>query len=375
MKFFFYYPTFNKPSGGNKQIRVLASLLLEAGHDVFLLRDSRFDDLIPAFDDNLFYDVDIPTASFRFEAAGSHLGASDILILPEVLLEQTLDVCAGWSCRIGLNNQNGFFGLRYAPTAKRKVARIEFAIANAPFVAGLCSDIMGIPSERVFLIPYWIVRPPFDFTGIDRTKTLAVCFMPRKLPTEVSLIRELVSKQEPFIPWVEIDGMPEAGVAEIYRNNAVFFAPQDLEGFGLPAVEAMTCGCLVAGFPGTGRFRPPYATSRNGFWAKDRDIQGAADAVLRAIRMARDSGVAYEERLQAGRQTADLYSKSAATAALGTLLVALETGRYSTRRRGDWHLSPSEKLFAYWMLYQYERLGPLGHAVSAISRWTKPLRH
>ena len=42
MAWYFYYPTWNKPSGGNKQLRLMAILLSQLGAEVFLLRDSKF---------------------------------------------------------------------------------------------------------------------------------------------------------------------------------------------------------------------------------------------------------------------------------------------------------------------------------------------
>ena len=75
-------------------------------------------------------------------------------------MEASLAVCRGWKCRIAVNNQNGFYALRYAPP--RAVARcsIEFAISNAPYVSAICRDYLGIPGERVFEIPIWVCAGP-----------------------------------------------------------------------------------------------------------------------------------------------------------------------------------------------------------------------
>ena len=69
MRFFYYYPTWNKPSGGNKQIRLMASLLTGLGVETFLLRDRRF--FAPGgFDDHAYYRVPVSHAALRLRGRG-----------------------------------------------------------------------------------------------------------------------------------------------------------------------------------------------------------------------------------------------------------------------------------------------------------------
>ena len=374
MRFFFYYPTWNQPSGGNKQLRLMASLFIELGVESYLIRDRRF--FVPngGFDDNFFYGVEIPLAPYKFEEAGVHLGSDDVLILPEVLLKTTLPFCRDWKCRRVLNNQNGFFGLRYAPSSRLCRSAIEFAIANAPYVASLCREFHGIKGERIFEIPCWVTRRPFDLVESGTTRQLAVCYMPRKLPDEGRQVRELVRQTHPDVPWVEIDGLPEAEVAKRFRENLIFFAAQDLEGFGLPALEAMACGCLVTGFAGTAGFAHPYATPHNGLWAPDRNVEAAAAVVRQAIDVIRRGEDRHRQFLAAGRQTAERFTKEPVLKSLRDLLEVVRTKNYSARKNLVRPFSCGEKLYAYRMLYNYDRLGWAGQLVSGLSRVTRPIR-
>jgi hypothetical protein len=373
VRLFHYYPTFRKPSGGNKQIRIMATLLAELGQELVLLRDRTF--FGPErFDDNVYYGIPLAAAPFPFEEAGAYVQPDDVLVLPEVLLEDTLQVCRKWTCRIAVNNQNGFFGLRYAPNDHARREVIEFAIANAPFVAALCRDYLGVPEERVFHVPYWVARRPFELHELQQPKSLAVCYMPRKLPDQVARVREAVERSHPDVPWVEIDGVPEPQVAAIFRANAIFFSAQDLEGFGLPALEAMACGCVVAGYAGTGAFAHPYATASNGLWVTDRDVPAAIDAVRSAIQEVRAHGVPYTDRLRAAGDTAARYSKEAARTALAELLEVVRDRRYASRQQAIPKLTWSERLFACRLLYDYDRLGWPGQTLSQLSRWTKAFR-
>jgi hypothetical protein len=375
MRWFYYYPTFNKPSGGNKQLRLMASLLPGLGVEAFLLRDRKFfADGPGAFDDNTFYGVDVPVADFPFEEGGSHLRPDDVLLLPEVCLERSLSVCRDWMCRLAVNNQNGFYGLRYGPPAPTCRRSFEFVIANAPYVASLCKDFLGIAPQRIFHVPHWVVRPPFEIEERQSTREAAVCYMPRKLPDVVSAVRQKVQQTHPDVRWVEIDGVPEPEVARRYRQNSIFFAAQDLEGCPLTALEAMTCGCLIAGFPGTARFVHPYATPANGLWAADRDVDQAAAAVGKAIDIVRAGGEKYKSYLAAGRETVRRFTKQAVLSALAELVEHVRDRNYLARTNMVAGLGWRGQLCAYRLLYDYDRLGWMGKAVSTLARATKPVR-
>ena len=46
--------------------------------------------------------------------------------------------------------------------------------------------------------------------------------------------------------------MSEREVAHILKESAIFLSFSHAEGFGLPPVEAISCGCLVIGYHGGG---------------------------------------------------------------------------------------------------------------------------
>jgi hypothetical protein len=376
MRFFYYYPTFNRPSGGNKQLRLMATLLAELGVETAIVRDRAYFAAEPVFDDDTYYSVPIPHAPFIFDEAGDHLGPEDVLILPEVLLDRSLPACASWRCRIALNAQNGFYALRYRPADRRLVGRIEFAIANAPYVAALTRRFLGIDARRIFAVPHWVVRPPFGIAsaGEEAPRPLTVCYMPRKLPDLVGRVRTMVRGSCPEVPWVEIDGKPADQVAESFRKNAVFFAAHDLEGCPLPGLEAMACGCLVAGFAGTARFPHPYADAANGFWAPDRDADAAAAAIVAAIGVAREGGDRLRGRLAAGRETALRFAKPAVRGALERLIEAVGRRSYEGRAAVAPSLGWKGGLQAYQLLYDYDQLGLPGLLAGRLSGATRPLR-
>lgn len=363
-----------KPAGGMKQIRLTAVLLAELGVPTFLLRDQSYFAPGGGFDDNVYYGISVPEAEFSFQQAGARLGPEDVLVLPEMLLVETLPVCRGWKCRIALNNQNGFYALRYRPHTTAAARQIEFAIANAPYVAALCKDFLGVDEKRIFTVPHWIVRPPFGLREPEADRALAVCYMPRKLPGVVRAIRELVERSHPDVPWVEIDGLPEDQVALRFRANRIFFAAHETEGCPMPALEAMACGCLTAGFPGTAGFAHPYASPTNGIWAPDGDAPAAAEAVRLAIEVARTGGQRYEMYVAAGRETALRFAREPVREALAAMIEAVAARAYTARKTSVPSLAWKERLFAYRILYNHDRLGWPGRLFARASALTKPIR-
>jgi hypothetical protein len=346
MRFLYVYPTINKPTGGLKQARMLVSLFAELGIETELLRDLAYFQG-DSWDDNLFYQIPVPTAPVPFENARDYVRPDDVLIVSEYRMKQSLEICADWPVRITVYNQNGFLSLRDSPAASIYRQRIEFAIVIANYIGGLTQHIHGFPPERIFFVPYWVYRPPFDLAPERLNRQLAVAYMPRKVPQISAKVRQLVEQIHPDVPWVPIDGVPEQKVSELLRANKIFFSVQDNEGFGLPALEAMGCRSLVCGYAGVGKFHPPYATPDNGLWVPDRNIPTAVKAVSQAIDIARANSAEYHAFLKAGEQTMLQFSKQTALEAQRELVQVVSKQCYAQRTSPQWPLSIEERMFTY----------------------------
>ncbi len=326
MNIYFVYPGRSTASGGHKQIRLMASILNELGIPTSLLLDG-------STADSHLYDVAVPVARFDIDHADRYLSDRDLVFFPEGRVANYLRSSRSWKCRKAVINQNGFYTLQNRLPRDYSSNEIEIVIAIAPYVAMVSHFFLSIDSSRIFHVPPWVIRPPFDIIASgSRSRELAICYMPRKLPDHVSQVKDLVQRAEPRVPWVEIDGVPETTVSQRFSNNAIFFSTQDHEGCPLPALEAMCRGCVVAGYAGT-RFLPhPYATADNGFWAPDRSIREAAAQVLRAIRFVRAGGTALERLLSAGRATAERFTKAEVVRALQPVVRAVTTRSYYSEK-------------------------------------------
>ena len=153
---------------------------------------------------------------------------------------------------------------------------------------------------------------------------LRVGFMPRKNKALADQVRRIFEERNPgaAVEWVPIHGLDRPGVAEVLRSCHVFLSTGFPEGFALPPLEAMACGCLCAGFAGFGGwdymrqvesngYAPPGYALRsvpwggNGWWGADGDALGAALGLEGALHVLRDGELV--AALTNGRMTVEAY--------------------------------------------------------------------
>jgi glycosyltransferase involved in cell wall biosynthesis len=73
----------------------------------------------------------------------------------------------------------------------------------------------------------------------------AAAALPPELPLRFLVVRADPVEVPGGHPVETIEARSEAEMAEFYRRCDVFVFPSLAEGFGLPALEAMACGCAV----------------------------------------------------------------------------------------------------------------------------------
>jgi glycosyltransferase involved in cell wall biosynthesis len=349
------------PSGGHKHLRIVASLLNEVGLHTLLLPDG-------AIGDDHLYGAHPPRAPFEYRDAASHLVADDVVIHPEARMDEFLERTRHWACRRAIFSQNGYYALDFRPPGGFKRNKVDFVVASSPYIAALTTRMFGMPPERVFYVPYWVHREPFaEPFDADVVRAPKIAFMPRKLPEHCAQIRTLVEARRPDWQWVPIDNLPELDVSRLMRTCGLFLSTQDLEGFGLPAIEAMACGCVVAGYPGTGRFPHPYASPANGLWVRDRAPRAAAEAVLEGIRQIEQQDPRHRHRQVAGRAAAESFSRDRLVSSLIEMIDPISSGNYERRLTGAESLSAASVLHAHLYLRRAAWTRPAASA----RRWAR----
>jgi hypothetical protein len=185
-------------------------------------------------------------------------------------------------------------------------------IASSEAVRNFFKDVYRVPDLP--LLPYAI--DPARFKPAAHKKR-QVAFMPRKLPEEAAFIANVFRRRYPRhagVPWVAIDNISVSEAAAMMGESDVFLSLSHCESFGLPPLEAMACGCLVAGFHGDGGRE--YMSVANGWWAETGDWKAAAEGLAAALDLLESGGSALNLRLQAMASTVNRYSPERLESAL-----------------------------------------------------------
>jgi Glycosyl transferases group 1 len=275
---FYICPWAEKPTGGIKQIFRHVEALNAAGFDAYVLaleptmpswfsssasiarviasRLSSFSMSLSRKKNRTAW-ISATTAPVvemrRFPDPGirRELNSTDILVLPEYV-GKALRPC-GFGSRLVVFNQNAhytFNGFSHADESTDFIYRGHLLAALA--VSTHTSDYLkyAFPGLRVLLTPNGVDGAIFHLGSASKKKQIA--FMPRKLPNSIVQVLQILRGRGVLKGWdlCPIDGMPEADVARLLRESAIFLSTCHDEGFGLPPLEAGASGCIVVGYTG-----------------------------------------------------------------------------------------------------------------------------
>ena len=169
-----------------------------------------------------------------------------------------------------------------------------------------------------------VVRPALDPVFVPAAaRELRIAAITRKRLQEVRLIRGILRSLRPDlgeVPWLEIAGVDRGEVARRMAASEIFLALGQLEGLGLPPLEALATGALVIGFHGEGGRE--YATPQNGDWFGDALHFEIAETLAQRLDQLK-AGERFEARRAAGFATAAAFSKPAFEAQLAQAWAAI----------------------------------------------------
>jgi hypothetical protein len=245
------------PSGGVKTIYFHVSHLVKNGYSAFVVHNQTGFKL-----PWLVFNVPILYADKDFK-----ISTNDIVVIPEDY-RAALEALRNINIRKYIFCQNHFYIFK---GLQKDNTWADLGISDVFCSSEIISKFLQstFDYEEVPVIHCAINLELFK----QRKKKLQIAYMPRKRPSELDFIRNLFNrlyKQYKDVPWICIDKVNEVKVAEILSESAIFLSTSLYEGFGLPPIEAMACGCIVVGFHGGGGLE--YASSENGYWCEEGNI-------------------------------------------------------------------------------------------------------
>ena len=186
---------------------------------------------------------------------------TDLVVLPEIMVEDTAPILQKSRVRYSILVQNGFYVSHGQLEMDRVAALYEGAVSIISTSAEISSTLGALFQN--LKTPIFNVNYAFDrnvFSGSAEKRNL-ITYMPRKLPYHSRLVvRYLLARNLRGWAVQPIDGLDEAGVVALLKASKIFLSFSDLEGFGLPPVEAALLGNKVIGYTGVGGreyFKPP----------------------------------------------------------------------------------------------------------------------
>jgi glycosyltransferase involved in cell wall biosynthesis len=216
----------------------------------------------------------------------------------------------------------------------RAARSADAVIVTSEFVRGRAVEILGLDSGRVHVVPHAIDHEVFRPGGDEREPFLLYPARPWPHKNHVRLFQAFAAlradrprlrlvltgggleRLDPLPPGVERWGIvSQERLASLYRRAACVVFPSLYEGFGLPPLEAMACGCPVAA---SNAAAVPEVCGDAVVFFDPRDPEAIAAAVLEADSRAdelRELGLARAARFT-WRETAsrheDVYAAVAA---------------------------------------------------------------
>ena len=234
------------------------------------------------------------------------LTARDVLVLPENLPELFRAVAAFPNrklvfCQSPYLVYQGMGTMRsYADAGVSQIMCVSQTVMN------YCR--LRFPGMPLAYTPYCVDEKRFAPAA---TKKLQICTAPGKRSMEIGAIHDLFRFHNPrhrHVDWLLLQNASEAEVAARMAESAVFLSLSRLEANPMTVLEAMASGCIVAGFTGV-HGGNDSATSGNGFWVREDDLEGCAAALSQAVQVAEQGGPVRDAMLAESRRMAAQYSR------------------------------------------------------------------
>lgn len=249
-----------KPVGGVKvlyrQAQMTNELLAPWGHTAAVMHPNTWRFRVKWFDNT----VPIHRGFFKWRWVGkpslSRIDgcfdpAQHMVVLPELWARKYGDQLAQMGVPYAIYVQNGYYISKGHPDV------LNTAYAGARCILSVSEDTtqcvtMAFPGTEHKILRVHAAVDAHRFNPSQAKENL-ITYMPRKLGDHSSKVLFFMRHHLPKHWRVQaIDGLNEAGVAELLQRSKIFMSFSHFEGFGLPPLEAALSGNQVIGYTGQG---------------------------------------------------------------------------------------------------------------------------
>ncbi len=251
--------------GGNKTVLEVADRLMERGHAVHVLTDTgRRPDWL---------DVRAPIEPR--ERWRKRITDDDIVIM-------TWDYDADYL--LDVRGYKGYY-IQHFMHFVEDVFKLplDFFVSVSSYVQTHTLETYGVHSHLILNgIDHAVFRPRADVMRVDN-RVMTLGWSGWKGAEDVEKAIKLVRAQGQPVDFTSVHNLSSEEMARAYCSSAVYVSGSWYEGFGLPVLEAMACGCAVATTDSKGidDFAIDGETCLK---VPPRDPQAMAEAVLRLLR-------------------------------------------------------------------------------------------
>lgn len=325
MRTVFFVPPLKQMSGGLANIYSVVRNLCALGGEVALM--GPFNEA-PGLSEAL---ADIPGREPEILPWGTPLLSTDLWCIPESWPNaMTVGVHAGADVLVYV--QNWVYMLGILPKGIQwSSLPLEYVAVSTP-VAWFLQEVLALETRDI-LPP--VVDEIFFRPSEQPSSHVRIAWMPRKnraLGEQAQHVANACLAEDslaPRVEWVTIHKVSKEEVAALLSTCHLFLSTGFPEGFGLPPLEAMACGCVPVGCTGFGGWEymrqarigglysdcgPPFhhpsadfTLEGNGFFFADGDSLSTGMALARAACLAHEKGSAWQDLTASCRRTAEHY--------------------------------------------------------------------
>ena len=257
MKILYWLENFPDPCGGVHKIYDDVMLLNELGYESYVLHDTPF--RVSWFKHN------VPVISLKYMDVSSE----DIVVIPEY---KSLVIEKFRKCKYKIFYVQSWYYVNEIPDD------YDFIITAGDYDAQWLYENRGIEVDGIIHngIDFNLFYPSPENRVLNR-----VLYLHRKNGSDGDYIR-LNLQGKMGLDFQCIDEISQEELAEEYRMADIFIALGTNEGFQMPPIEAMACGCIVVGYSGHGALQ--YMRHKeNCFIVEDLDKDGLIKAIITIV--------------------------------------------------------------------------------------------